>query len=224
MIRNKPITTILATILGIGLGIIPSLSSATIVNVIMDTSPLSGAASSVVFDFLDGDAAPNNSVTLSNFSFGGGSPSGIPDFTCTSGTGVSCGGITGDLSSVVTMSDNFDFFNEFVAEFIPGNELSFTMAFSENFAGGTPDSFLFSLLDSNGDVIPTTSNPSGTNTFLSLEIASSSIIEVSDSPDSGISAPTFSPVPEPDITALLIIGMMGSIFCRFPAKQRRLNA
>jgi hypothetical protein len=221
MKSNKAMTVIQAVILGIGLITIPSLSNATRVNVVLDTSPLGGEVSSVVFDLLDGDTVPNNSVILSNFSFGGGSY-GTPNFTCTSGFGISCGGISGNLSSVVTLNDSFDFFNEFTAEFIPGTGLSFTMDFSENFSGGTPDSLFFSLLDSGGRVIPT-SDPLGTDTFLSAEMSSSGIIEVFESVSLGIAAPTVTPVPEPGILTLLCVGMVRLACYRFPAKQGRLS-
>ena len=94
---------------------------------------------------------PSNIVTLSNFSFGGGSaadPSTDPAF-------FTLGGVTGDIRSTViiggTAPDNY-----LSQSFTPGSQLSFVIAYTNNQSdSGIPDSFDFAILDSNGVEIPT---------------------------------------------------------------------
>src|SRR5579875_734356 len=91
-----------------------------IVNVSLNTSPLTadsgGGPYSLDFQMIDGSGTgdANNTITLSNFAFGGGSVSGAPVIT---------GGVSGDLTSSVSLTDS-QFFNEFTEGFKPGESLN----------------------------------------------------------------------------------------------------
>jgi len=116
--------------------LVPLLGQASMFNVSMNTSSIGGGSFSVVFDLIDGDGVSNNQITLGNF-MGFGNPLTSPNYV---------GGTAGDLSSTVLLSDNL-FLNEFVQGFTAGNMLNFTINLTNNFIGGTPDSFIFLLLD-----------------------------------------------------------------------------
>lgn len=116
-----------------------------------DTSGLMGSAAgpfTLNFQLTDGSGSDdgNNSVTLANFTLGGGSLQGV---------GSSFGNVSGDLSNQLAMTDD-SFFTEFQQQFIPGLSLSFSLNLTNNLdSGGTPDQFSFLILDSTDTPIPT---------------------------------------------------------------------
>jgi PEP-CTERM motif len=122
-----------------------------IYNVTLNTAPLVGHPAGpfyVELTFTDGSGIgdANNTVTLSNFNFGGGSALGGP---------LVFGGASGSLETGVTIVDN-SFLSLFSEQFAPGLLLSFSLGLTSNDdAGGTPDGFTFFLLDSSGVPIPT---------------------------------------------------------------------
>src|SRR4051794_26727095 len=90
-------------------------------NISVDTSTLSGSVAEVVF-VLTG--AKQNNVSLSNFTFGGGS-AGTVD------SNASIGNAFGNLSSSISISDGpFTFTNVFAQRFTAGSTLSFHMVLS----------------------------------------------------------------------------------------------
>jgi hypothetical protein len=117
----------------------------------MNTSPLIGnGVFTLDFQFVDGTGLPadlnNNTVTLSNFAFGGGSPSG---------GGTATGGASGSLASGVVLTDA-QFFNEYYENFTPGTTLAFTIDTTNVLnPSGTPDLFTVAILDSMGNELPT---------------------------------------------------------------------
>ncbi len=121
-------------------------------NVSLNTSPLVGHAAapfSLNFQFNDGQGTgdANNTVSLSNFTFGvGGSAVGVPTLV---------NGASGSLGSGITLTDSA-FFNSFTQGFTPGSQLRFLLRFTNNLdSGGTPDEFSFAILDRSGFEIPT---------------------------------------------------------------------
>lgn len=192
----------------------------------LDTSAINGAAGyALAFQLNDGSGLldANNTVTLSNFIFGGGSAG-----SC--GVAGNCepfGGASGDASSVtgITLTDS-DFFNSFAQRFTPGNTLSFTLDLTTNLdVGGTPDAFGFSILDSTGTPLPTL-DALGADTLLSFDFdtldptlhtyATSALSPVA------LSAPTYRLAPPggqaPEPGGLLLMGT--GVLCLFGVRRR----
>lgn len=108
-------------------------------NITLNSSALVGNPTgpfSLDFQLADGSGTGdgNNTVTISDFNFHGGSWTG---------------------PSVVTMTDN-SFFSEATYQFVPGGVLSFDVSMTTAVdAGGTPDEFSFDILDNSLSEIPT---------------------------------------------------------------------
>ncbi len=139
------------------------LSAAVVLDVSLDTSALAGNAAgpfSLDFQLIDGSMLGdgNSSVTVSGFSFGVGGAAGSP---------ILNGGASGDLSSVVLLTDTA-FFNDFQQMFTPGGTLSFHAVVNTVQVGDTPDQFSFTILDSSGMPIPTLA-PAGMDIFLTVD-------------------------------------------------------
>lgn len=195
-----------------------SIAKADVIyNVSLNTAPLIGntaAPFSLYFQFTDGSGLGDgdNTVTLSNFDLGtGGSEQGTPS---------TFGGVTGDLSSQVVLTDT-SFFNYFMVGFQPGNTLSFMIDSTTNLnADPIPDEFSFSILDSTDDPIPTTGF---FDQFLELDITSSTPApqvfpsDPTQTPVAGgnpidTGTPVVTPVsstPEPSSVATLGLGLLG---------------
>jgi hypothetical protein len=120
-------------------------------DVTLDTAPLIGHPAgpfSILFIFIDGSGVgdANNTVTISNVGFGGGSALGNP---------VTFGGASGSLETEVTITDS-SFLSLFNEGFSPGPQLSFSLDLtSNNDANGIPDRLTFSILDGSGVPLPT---------------------------------------------------------------------
>lgn len=96
----------------------------------------------------------SNTVTLSHFTFTGGSATGSPTVTS---------GVTGDLGSTVVLHDTGSAINEFYQGFSGATTaIGFDVSTTLNASGGTPDLFTVSILDNSLANIQTTSPGSGT--------------------------------------------------------------
>jgi len=134
----------------------------TVYTVTLDTGPLmaSSESYSLFFQLTDGSASgdANNTVTLSDFGFGGGASIDPAQLL---------GDAAGDLTTQITLTDG-GFFNAVVQGFTPGSQLSFELDLTDNVdSGGIPDLFGMSVLDANGNEIPSL-DPLGANTLLSV--------------------------------------------------------
>ena len=186
-------------------------------SVSLDTSGLSGTFE-LGFILTDGSATgdANNTVTLGNFGFGGGSAGAVDPLLTTSGA-------SGDFASGVTLIDS-EFFNVFASSFTPGGSLSFDFTLSTNVdAGGTPDQFFVALLQPDGTQVATT-DPSGANALLLVNIDSAQ-------PAFGTFSSELTPAPivtfaatapEPPSLLLLTIGLMGALW--LSRKQAHLSS
>ncbi len=138
--------------------------------VTLNTAPLQTSSAgpfTLDFQFLDGDGTGdgNNTVTLSNFTFGGGSVNTTPSFS-TGGINVT----TGPFG--VTLTDTA-FYNDVEFSLTPGSSLSFALDSTSNPDTSAPDTFTFAIFDGSGNEISTT-NPNGLDSFLELDLPTGS--------------------------------------------------
>lgn len=184
----------------------PCIAQADTFGVSVDTSSLIGnSAGPYELGFLLIDASGtgdgNNTVAISNFAFGGGSPGPVDP----SGT---IGGASGNLTSTVTLTDN-SFFNALSASFTPGSTLSFSVNMTTNpdstidpSTGLTGDQFDFLIFNSANQAIATT-DPTGGNTFANATVGPSGLTVQE------FAIPTATtPVPEPSTVFLLGFGLV----------------
>ena len=197
----------------IALAVAGAVHANVVYTVSLNTSAISGAAGyALAFSFQDGSGIGdnNNTVTLSNFAFGGGSAGGSP---------VLSGGASGDINSSAALSDSV-FSSLLVEGFTPGASLSFNVDLTTNIdVGGTPDFFGFSLLlDSNP--LPTQDDTLGDNLFyVNIDSANPTPVAFATAAGSPVAldAPTFAlapppgPAPEPGSLLLLTAGLAGLI-------------
>lgn len=136
----------------------------------------------------------NNSVTLTNISFGGGSALGST---------LAFGGATGSLETKVTITDT-SFFGFFTEQFAPGLQLSFSLHSTMNDeAGAIPDRFTFFILDSSGVPVPTLAPYA--DYFLGVDVHSTGLVFDAWGSDASRSPSVGSPVsiPAPTLIAQL---------------------
>lgn len=117
---------------------------------------------SLALDFIDADPA-SNTATITGFSTDG-----------SLGLVFNIGDVSGDLSDTVILGDA-DFFNELRAEITFGTYLFFFIEVSDGVtAGFLPDSFSFFLLDPTLLPMFPTSDPTGADALLAIDVDGSS--------------------------------------------------
>jgi hypothetical protein len=145
-------------------------SSTVSYDVTLDTAPLVGHAAGpfyIQLAFTDGSGVndANNTVTISNASFGGGSALGSP---------LAFGGAGGSLQTGIAITDS-SFLSVFIEQFAPGLQLRFSLGLTLNDdAGPIPDGLTLTILDSSGVPLPTLA-PGG-DYFLGAELHSTGTI------------------------------------------------
>jgi len=127
-----------AGLIGLLLGAAAGSVMADAFSVTLNTSSLSGTTQEFVFQLTDGDGTINNTATLSNFSFGGGSALGSPDY-------MGSTGVSGTLSSGITIDDSSGATAIFTQQFTAGSSLSFVLNTTDIFASGTPDAIAMEI-------------------------------------------------------------------------------
>ena len=176
-------------------------------SVTINTSSLSGAGFGFFPVLLDasqtGDG--NNTVSLSGFNFGGGSP----------GSASSFGGGSGNFASGMAITDSHPSgFNSVLGLFTPGSTLTFnllmsTFADSGNLHGMTGDEFVLMILEPDGiTVVPTTDTTPKEDAFFTLTVCPS-CTNTNGVSIQQFSIPSTSSVPEPATLLLLGSGMIG---------------
>lgn len=196
-------------------------TNAALYHITVDTSALTSPAVagsapfSLDFQFSDGGLLGNNTATVGNFDFGGGSAVG---------SATLIGGATGNISSSIAL-DNSSPFQELYQAFTPGNSLSFDVSLSQNVDGITPDAFAFSILDGSLFNIPTDS-VFGDDTLLHADITTTNPLAVEQlnlaSGTGEFSEIHLSAVPEPGFAygAVLLVGFCG--YEMFGRRHRRV--
>ncbi len=197
-----------------------TLIASTIFDVTLNTQPLLTSTAGpfsfgAQFAPGTGDIDKNNTVVLRNFNFGSGMPKAA--------TPTLIGGATGSLASAVQLTDS-GFINFFSQQFVPGNQLSFSVDLSTNSdVGGIPDGLAIYILDSSGTPIPTSAGPfadflltADTTDNPNLQTFSSDITR---SPAAGgnpisFAAPAvvLTSVPEPGTIGFVVIGVAVLLF------------
>jgi hypothetical protein len=174
-------------------------------SVSLDTSGLSGIFE-LGFVLIDGSGTgdANNTVTLGNFGFGGGSAGTVDTLATTAGA-------SGDFASGVTIVDS-EFFNEFAQTFTAGTVLTFDFGLTTNVdAGGTPDQFSLALFQSDGTPIPS-SDASGALFVANIDSAQPAFLgfETELTP---VPIVTFAAsAPEPSTVALLALALTAMLW------------
>ena len=195
--------------------------------VTLNTASLAGDTNgpfSLDLQLATGSGNVSNSVTLSQFTFLGGSPVGTPNYTD--------GSETGSLAGTLTLT-NADANNEFAEQFSSGvTKITFEVSETENteeVTSGTPtdDQFNVYIDDQNAstnDEIATGALDGGDELlesamFENATVQSSVHTYNSTTPDGGV---TVSPVPEPESTSLVVV-VLGT-FGLFARRIRRRAA
>jgi hypothetical protein len=180
----------------------PSPVWALAFNFNVDTTSLAGTAATLAFDFINGDSAVNT-AQINNF---------LTDGSFDPNLALITGDVSGSLSSTVTFSDT-SFFNELLQPITLGNTFRFQLDTTNAFAGGTPDSFSFFILDSSGFPLGTTDPISGSNALFALDLngTGNGNLSVFASTSTQPNQPTWSvvpvqSVPEPSCLGLMLIG------------------
>ena len=186
---------------------LPHDARADIVDTVtVDTSGLPSIAGSEIFFFLtdgSGTGDANNTATLSIFGFGGGS-AGTVDLSNTAG------GVSGDITSTATITDN-SFSNVLAQFFTAGSAISFNLDLTTNVdAGPTPDQFAFAIFDPSANPIPT-SDPTGDDNLLVININSSNPAVVSYSDIVTVSPVGVVATPEPQTIVFLGIALLSLV-------------
>jgi hypothetical protein len=170
----------------------------------LNTTPLSGTQT-LAFSLTNGDGVTDNSIQLSNFSFGSGKALGSPTYQ---GTGVS-----GNLAGGVKMKDS-DFLELFSQQFTAGSSLSFTLNTTDAFAGGSPDGFLLYLCDATFSTCY--SDDAVTDSLLALSLTGTPLttadLVLNGAVAQGLHAPMVEAVPEPGLGPIVAaIGLGGAL-------------
>lgn len=161
--------------------------------IMVDTSSLAGTPASLAFDFIDG-GLPSNTVSLSNFT----TDAVIDNFS-------QAGSVSGTLPTSLVFTDDA-FFSEHLQNITLGANIVFTLTDSGNAAVGSsfPDALSLALLDSAGNSLVTTNDPTGANTLFNLSIGQSNGLSIYTG--SGFSV-TVNAVPEPGAVVLYGAGI-----------------
>src|SRR5271170_374614 len=140
----------------------PAIRASAEYQVTVNTTSLIGNVNApyyVDFQLNSGGGPFDNTATVNNFNFGGGSPSPVGSAI------VYLGNPSGDLSTGFSLTcvpgaTSTSAFNEIAQQFNPGSTLSFDVTLTDNAGVHAPDAFIFSIDDGSTYQIPTT-DPNG---------------------------------------------------------------
>ena len=184
-----------------------SAHASTIFHVNVDTSSLIGNSNGpflLDFQFNNGSVLGNNSATVDNFNYFGGS---VVNDT------VLIGGALGNIGSSVLFNNNAPF-QELFQTFAPGTRLKFDVTLTTNVDGATPDVFAFAILDHDLFNIPT----NGLGDSLLLVNLNNANPPAQTSAGTGEFSSVRTSVPEPASCILLLVGVP---FLALMARRKR---
>lgn len=205
---------VLAALTALWLGAAVSASADTVDQVTIDTSAANVGGSSpaeVIFSLTDGNGTGdgNNTITLSDITFGAGA---------TLDPAVDTSNVTGTIDTTVSMADT-TFDSSLGILFNPGATVSFLLDFTSNpDSGGTPDSFSFVMFDSNGNLVAT-SDPTGADTIMNLNLDGSNTSTFADSNYATVTAASVA-TPESSSLLLLMMGLAGIVGLGMSQRKR----
>jgi hypothetical protein len=159
-----------------------------------DTSTISGGDYFLEFQLTDGDGVLGSSVTLTNFTFGGG--------TAYLSVGpLPLGSYSGDPAAGLTLDDSAGL-TDILWGFRAGTSITFDLATSWSSTSGdplswSPDRFNFLILQTDGITPLSTTDPSGLNLLATAEATGAPEVFELDA----------APVPEPSTVLLLAAGI-----------------
>lgn len=177
-------------------------SAAEIVTVQMDTTSWKGTSAQLALDFV-GEGSPTNLIEITSFQTDG-----------VLGNQTPTGDEFGMLPGTVTMRTSpSSFFNEDLADITLGSYVYFQFGARVNVGprGAFPDEFSFFILDSQGNPLVTTADPTGANAIAMIDLTGdSSPFATSYSSDvtltQGTAPARDSAVPEPSTVTLIAFG------------------
>ena len=215
----QPKFSIAVMILAFGGAGLTTLTLASDYDITINTASLNGTDASLAFDLVSGGSF-GNSATISDFV-----TNGIPTVN-----GPNSGAVFGALPGTVTLSDS-SFFNEYLEGITLGSTVSFQLDVTSHAptGGALPDTFSLFVLDSSAaSSLLTTTDPSGADALVSIQIngSASGILGVYTATP-GVMA-TVTPaqpstgVPEPDVLTLMILGVSAAAIFRRMGRRRRL--
>lgn len=167
------------------------------VQLVVDTSAYSGTAALLAFDFIDG-GSPSNSATISSFTTDGAL-----------GASTAIGDASGALPGLLTLTDS-SFFAEYLQELSLASQFTFVLDSTGNApdAGMFPDGLSLFLLDPlTGLSLAATSDPTGANALLLLNVGQSNGLELYGGAGIGVrTEEATNIVPEPNSVVLAVTG------------------
>ena len=170
-------------------------AQAAIIQVVVDTSSLSGTPAVLAWDLVDGDGVVNNTAVISGVATDG-----------TLGTAEADGDVSGALPGPVTIGDG-SFFNELRQGISLGDFVSFTLNLSTGSAGPVPDALSFFLLNATA-----TASLVGSDLFadalLRFDFTSAGALEVAETASPPVPVTTTTPVPLPASLSLVVLGLL----------------
>jgi hypothetical protein len=203
-ILNSPLSIIRTFICAAAISVAVSAQAQLAYRFTVDTTPLIGhSAAPFYLDFQLNDGSGlgdgNNTAWLSNFNFHGGAPMGAT---------AGMGSFTGNLSSMVSLSDH-SFLNEFYQAFTPGSFLQFDLNLTTRVDSGLfPDTFAFAILDGTLSNLPTLSggsdlfaliNITGPSSVVHTYASDGSVAPAAGGPPIMLAAPMDRAIPEPSM-------------------------